>query len=156
MSEINANWGSVPPPPGVPGGHINHDDLAGFWSRFVAHLCDGLNTMVIILPFNFVAMAVGEKSGGGLVSYLGAAVSVYMLVRWTGERGGSPLRVRYGVIVVDANDGSFIGTRRAFFRWMMSLASQMVLLLGYLWVIWDPKKQTWHDKVANSVVVNRR
>lgn len=155
MSEINANWGSVPPP-GVPGGHISHDDLAGFWTRFIAHVCDGLNTMLVVLPFTAVAAQMEPGSAHDLVQTLGAAASVYMLVRWTGLRGGSPLRVRYGVIVVDANDGSFIGMRRAFFRWMMSLASQMVLLLGYLWMIWDPKKQTWHDKVANSVVVNRR
>ena len=27
------------------------------------------------------------------------------------------------------------------------------LLLGYLWSLWDDRKQTWHDKVVSSVVV---
>ncbi len=27
------------------------------------------------------------------------------------------------------------------------------LLLGYLWMLWDPEKQTWHDKLATTVVV---
>jgi uncharacterized RDD family membrane protein YckC len=26
-------------------------------------------------------------------------------------------------------------------------------LLGYLWMLWDKERQTWHDKFANSVVV---
>jgi uncharacterized RDD family membrane protein YckC len=25
--------------------------------------------------------------------------------------------------------------------------------LGYLWMLWDDKNQTWHDKVVNSVVI---
>ena len=29
-------------------------------------------------------------------------------------------------------------------------------LEGYLWVAFDPRKQGWHDKMANSVVVRRR
>ena len=85
----------------------------------------------------------------------GTIAGVYMLARWTGQRGGSPLRVRYGVLVIDEHDGSFIGTKRAFYRILMSYVSQMVLLLGYFWMLWDKDNQTWHDKVAKSVVVRR-
>ena len=60
-----------------------------------------------------------------------------------------------GVLIIDEQDGSFIGTQRAVFRIIMSYVSGLVLLLGYLWMLWDPKKQTWHDKVAKSVVVRR-
>ena len=28
------------------------------------------------------------------------------------------------------------------------------LLLGYLWPLWDKQNQTFHDKVANSIVVH--
>ena len=28
-----------------------------------------------------------------------------------------------------------------------------VTLLGFLWCLWDPEQQTWHDKVAGTVVV---
>jgi len=42
---------------------------------------------------------------------------------------------------------------RAFGRFAMSLVSGLVLLLGYLWMIWDSEKQTWHDKVARTYVV---
>ena len=32
----------------------------------------------------------------------------------------------------------------------MSIVSAVVLLLGYLWMLWDPEKQTWHDKVGRA------
>ena len=48
-----------------------------------------------------------------------------------------------------------IGTRRGFIRAVVRLASEFVLYLGYLWMIWDPKRQTWHDKAVKSIVVKR-
>ncbi len=34
--------------------------------------------------------------------------------------------------------------------------SGQVFYLGYLWMLWDDKKQTWQDKVVSSVVVRTR
>jgi uncharacterized RDD family membrane protein YckC len=28
-----------------------------------------------------------------------------------------------------------------------------VLYLGYFWMLWDREAQTWHDKLASTVVV---
>lgn len=28
-----------------------------------------------------------------------------------------------------------------------------ILLLGFLWALWDPNRQGWHDKLANTYVV---
>jgi len=35
----------------------------------------------------------------------------------------------------------------------LEFISNMVLNLGFIWAGWDPKKQTWHDKLAKTVVV---
>ena len=59
------------------------------------------------------------------------------------------------VRVLDAETGAFIGKGRAAKRIVMSWVSAVALFVGYLWMIWDPQKQTWHDKVARSVVVRR-
>lgn len=80
-------------------------------------------------------------------------VSTAALAYWIGNKGGSPLRVRLGVLVVDENDGSFIGSQRAVIRIAMSWVSGLVLLLGYISMLWNPRKQTWHDRVAHTVVV---
>jgi uncharacterized RDD family membrane protein YckC len=31
-----------------------------------------------------------------------------------------------------------------------------VLLLGFIWVGFDPRKQGWHDKLAGTLVVRSR
>ena len=33
------------------------------------------------------------------------------------------------------------------------ICRDLVFYLGYLWMLWDYEKQTWHDKVADDVVV---
>ena len=35
----------------------------------------------------------------------------------------------------------------------VSFLSFILFLLGYLWMLWDSQKQTWHDKAASSIVV---
>ena len=32
-------------------------------------------------------------------------------------------------------------------------ASGIPCFLGYFWMLWDSEKQTWHDKMAITVVV---
>lgn len=33
------------------------------------------------------------------------------------------------------------------------MISGSFLSLGYLWALWDPNKQTWHDKIAGTLVI---
>jgi uncharacterized RDD family membrane protein YckC len=173
MSESD-NW--QPPTPPTFGAEftapIHQEPRAGFWTRFLAHICDGLNSLIVAIPFQLIGLLFSDSSntsdadgfaglpGYGMGSYdlwsiLGTIATFFVLAYWIGSRGGSPLRVRLGVLVLDQNDGSFIGTKRAVYRGLMGYVSQLALLLGYLWMIWDPNKQTWHDKVAQSVVVKR-
>ncbi|MEC8486226.1 MAG: RDD family protein, partial [Actinomycetota bacterium] len=43
---------------------------------------------------------------------------------------------------------------RAFGRELFgNVISGQILYLGYLWMIWDKDRQTWHDKVAGTIVV---
>jgi len=35
----------------------------------------------------------------------------------------------------------------------VSLYVFLTIGLGYFWVIWDKRKQGWHDKLANTVVI---
>ena len=47
--------------------------------------------------------------------------------------------------------------RRAFGLVVLALIGRYIstipLFLGYFWMLWDPNKQTWHDKIANCLVV---
>jgi len=57
-------------------------------------------------------------------------------------------------LVIDANTGAPIGYGRATIRLLMTFINTWACYIGWIWVAFDPRKQGWHDKVANSVVVH--
>jgi uncharacterized RDD family membrane protein YckC len=57
-----------------------------------------------------------------------------------------------GIKVVAAAGGQ-VSWVQAIVREVFKLVSSYALLLGYLWMLWDKDKQTWHDKVAKTYVI---
>lgn len=158
MSNFEGNW-TPPPPPG------RDNDLAGFWIRFVAHLLDQISLLVIIIPLGLLGLTASGGAAAGL-SIVSALAASWLLAKWTSERGGSPWRARFGVLVLDTRSGAFLSMDRAFRRAafvnLLGVVTTYVpglialVLIDYLWMLWDPNKQTLHDKIAESKVVNRR
>ena len=119
---------------------------AGFWRRFAAALIDG-----ILLGIVSAILRAILGTGGGYA--LGTLITIGYFVYFHGTTGQTPGNAALSIRVVGKDDGEPIGYGRAFVRWLVSLISGIVFLLGYLWMLWDSEKQTWHDKAANAVVV---
>lgn len=120
---------------------------AGFFRRFWALFLDGIVLGIVVAPVE----ALLGRSYGGLV-----ALALY--VGYFGYFIGSPSGQTIGkralsIRVLDLNGGGSIGFNRAVLRYFASFLSTIVFFLGYFWMLWDPEKQTWHDKIAGSVVV---
>ncbi len=135
----------------------------GFGRRLVAIIIDAI---IIYIPVVLIASALGlgdANAEGGSVSVnlggggvlLNIAVSVlYDVILLTLLNGRTIGKVLLGVRVVGAN-GERITFGKALVRSLMKIVSIYVLFLGCLWVIWDGRKQGWHDKVASTLVVRR-
>jgi uncharacterized RDD family membrane protein YckC len=54
------------------------------------------------------------------------------------------------VVRLDARPVDFA---TAVVRTLGAFLSMICVGLGFLWVIWDPEKQTWHDKIAGTTVI---
>jgi uncharacterized RDD family membrane protein YckC len=123
-------------------------NYAGFGIRFVAWLIDAIIVGIITGILNALHL-------GALGALVGLAYFTYFI---GSEMGASVGMMALGLRVIPDGGGATesIGYMRAFIRWIMSIVSAIPIFLGYLWIIWDPKKQAWHDKVANSVVVRTR
>lgn len=162
-----------PPPAPPPGGYQQYGygygvgagafQYAGFWIRFAAAILDGL---ILAIPFvilnvafysNFtLSMGAGVFAGeAALVALLRNIVTaIYYAVLEGGPSGQTIGKRVCSIRVVDAETiQPGIGSGRAFGRYLMSLVSGLALGLGYLWMLWDSNKQTWHDKVVRSYVI---
>ena len=146
---------------------------AGFWPRFGAYFIDGIVAGIIVkismtvtmLPMTYY-LSQGYMSGNPqlgaippslpMALFLGISLSValqalYYILMW-GYRGATLGKMALKIKIV-STDGSPISYGAAFLRYIGTIISGIPFSLGYLWMLWDDKKQTWHDKIASTCVV---
>jgi uncharacterized RDD family membrane protein YckC len=166
MSESN-NWPAPNPAqagqssPSFQGAVLGREPLATFWQRLLGRILDSLNVFVLYLGYvmlvAIVLAATNVSDGDPIVAWLangGIIAFVALQVYWEGK-GGSFFRRGYGAVIVDASTGRPIGTARALLRIVVANFSLLAFGIGFLWMLWDPNNQTWHDKAARSLVVKR-
>ena len=120
-------------------------EAAGFWRRFAAAFIDALVVGIV----EFILRLILGAAGIALSLVFSAGYFTY----FHGSTGQTPGDAALGIRVLDIDDGQVIGYGRAFGRWLVSLVSGFVIVLGYLWMLWDKRGQTWHDKAAGSLPV---
>lgn len=120
-------------------------NLVGFGPRLLASIADGLLLGVLIGITGNVTGNM-ENGYGGII---GALYSVLLWVNWNGQTLGKKVM---GIKVV-REDGKPLGYPTAIIRYIGYYISGLFLFIGFLWVIWDPKKQGFHDKIAKTYVV---
>jgi len=120
---------------------------AGFGARFGAAFIDGL---ILAVPYLIIAFAINPLLGYAVYLLGGIAYFTYFEGGPTGQTIG---KKALGIRVIDFNTGGPIGNGRAFIRYIGRIVSGIPIYLGYFWMLWDQEKQTWHDKMATTVVV---
>lgn len=148
------------PPPSAPHADANAvPELASAGDRLAAVIVDGLVGVALVFAVGILSGFFGAISDalGGLVSLVGVlgywAVAFISGVMGEGRIGQSYGKHLMGLKVVSVHTGQPIGSPAAFGRNVMRVIGVYVLLLGVLWIIWDPQRQGWHDKAVGSVVV---
>jgi uncharacterized RDD family membrane protein YckC len=58
-----------------------------------------------------------------------------------------------GMSIVDAETGGTVPMGRLVLRYLGYYVSIFTLCLGFLWIIFDKRKQGFHDKIAGTVVI---
>ncbi len=150
-----------------------HDHYGGFWRRLLAFCIDlaVLNLVYAILLFaGALSHILGRVTGGAswtdAVAGVGAgfsllyvpavfAVTVLYFTYFIAVSGQTPGKMLLGLQVRRAAGGDMtFGI--ALLRLAGYLVSAAVFYLGFLWIVCDPRKQGWHDKIAGTVVFRLR
>jgi uncharacterized RDD family membrane protein YckC len=138
--------------------------LVGFWRRLVAAFLDSLLVGILAAAigqlFGVEVPAPSSVAGDngnlqfqpapGPFILVGLAYFTYFHATIAGQSIGNRIM---GIRVLDASTGRPLTYVRAFVRALMSGLSAIPFFLGYLWMLWEPRKRTWHDIVADSLVV---
>jgi uncharacterized RDD family membrane protein YckC len=120
--------------------------LAAWGDRVIAALVD----WVPVLLLNIVGTQLGTL--GTLISFVITAYAFY--IRYMeGERGATPGKRLTGLKVVKEADGQTIGGGMGIVRNIAHFVDAIICFIGFLFPLWDPKRQTIADKLVGTVVL---
>ncbi|HSE96693.1 MAG TPA: RDD family protein [Blastocatellia bacterium] len=141
---------------------VGQMEQAGFGLRYGAWMFDFLITLIAIMTFTFVVTAVSRRSVVGsntdlvLVSVLTLLLFVLNFIVLAGSNGQSAGMRILGIRIARV-DGRPFTIKDAVVRHLIGYPLSMAgFFLGFLWMLWDPRQQGWHDKLARTVVVMSR
>jgi uncharacterized RDD family membrane protein YckC len=133
-------------------------EYVGFWPRVGAALIDTLLILVVTVPL--VTAIYGKQywlsdswlkgPADFLINWVLPAGAV--LLFWI-YRQATPGKMAIKARIVDARTGAKPGSGQLIVRYLGYYVAMLPLMLGILWVAFDPRKQGWHDKLAHTVVV---
>ncbi|MDQ1517263.1 MAG: hypothetical protein QOE80_3093 [Actinomycetota bacterium] len=160
--------GAYPPPApyGVGSGPVAYG-LASLGQRIGGALVDALISGAIWVVGLIVLAATSSTSTdqygystsspnamGGLFMLLCVAGAFFYPVFFEGRPEGQTLGKKVaGSRVVRQSNGAPLGYGLAIGRLFARFADSFTFGLGLLWAIWDPQHQTFHDKIAGTLVV---
>jgi uncharacterized RDD family membrane protein YckC len=164
----------------------NEYQYAGFWLRASATIIDLILLTIITIPLLIMAYGaeqvfLSEKFIlGGIdlvISYIIPTLSTIAL--WV-YKSATPGKMIFNLTVVDEKTGNKLTVKQSFKRYFSYLiytfpiliglifsvsenqmdirfaASSLILLTGIIFLARDNKKQAWHDKIANTVVIRKK
>jgi len=131
--------------------------FAGWGQRVGAYLVDTL-----VLFVGYVPVLLGALVGGGagtFIQLIGVVTTIGVFV-WNiclqgGNTGYTVGKAALAIKLVKPETGQPIGAGIAFLRALCHIVDSLPCYIGYLWPLWDAKKQTFADKIVGSVVINQ-
>jgi uncharacterized RDD family membrane protein YckC len=141
-------------------------EYAGFWIRVGATLIDQVILLMItaypltqiygkgyFLPREDAPFTLVHGWADFLLSWVFPAVMILGFWVW---RCATPGKIAIRSIIVDAQTGERPSPGQFLLRYAGYFLSLLPFGLGFLWIVWDKRKQGWHDKIAGTVVVREK
>lgn len=141
--------GDVPPPPGMPpvpasGPTYDHADWV---LRAQGALVD------FIGPWLLYGIIYTINDLLGILAWI-AAISWTLYNAYLGGQTGQSYGKRWaGIRLVREADGQVIGGGMGIGRWFVHIVDSLACYIGWFWPLWDAKRQTFADKILNTVVI---
>ena len=133
--------------------------LASREKRVMAHVIDDF--ILSILLFIIISDSISSASTTEEVIFvINSLVLEFIVIKivyhtiFTAMYGGSIGKILIKIRIVHIDDFSSPNILTSFNRAFIRIFSETVFYLGFLWALFDPYRQSWHDKIAKTIVIN--
>ncbi len=133
-------------------------EYASFFRRLAAFLVDELAKAFVYLSIVLVVAMFGglpESASSGEIDPVALLPRLLLSVGYDWifwSQGWTPGTNALGIRIVRP-DGSAPGPVRGGIRALVAIPSAFFFFVGYAWMLFNPRKQTWHDLAAGVYVV---
>jgi uncharacterized RDD family membrane protein YckC len=122
---------------------------ADFLTRFIAIFIDAIVVSII----SSILSTTKGGSSSAISTMPGFLIGgLYYVLMWS-YQNGQTLGKKVMKIKVVREDGKPVDLTTSILRYIGYFISAFVFFLGFLWILFDSKKQGWHDKIAKTYVV---
>lgn len=118
-----------------------------------AKMKDGKDVNLHISPTGLEFIEAGRSRKKDPFPLFWLAYCILFLKLWNTTPGGKIMKLK--VVGCNCEVGAPLEWSHVLTRSLMTLISAAAGLLGFLWAFWDKEKKGWHDRLANTVVVDR-
>lgn len=135
---------------------MNDVQYAGFWIRVAATIIDTILLLIVLMPLAFLFVdtdAMMAGGGGAMAAILNYVAPALVIILFWVYKSATPGKMILKLRIVDADTGDKPSTAQFIGRYLSYYLSIIPLMLGFIWVAFDQRKQGWHDKLAGTVVI---
>ena len=126
---------------------INADsNYVGFFPRLGAAIIDAAAPILVTAIINILFINFPGILAPIFVSY--HAIFTYNL-------GQTPGKMLLGIQVVDDNHQKPTFRQIILREVIGKIIVFLAMFIGFIWIIWDPKKRGWHDYLGNTYVIRK-
>ncbi len=139
--------------------NIDQNLPLSFWRRLAAMVYDTLLLLsVLMIATGIIVIPLGMVTGEGEIAdnmlyrlYLMVLIIGYFVWPWL--RGGQTVGMRSWRARLVSMDGGGVELKQVLIRFFAALLSWAVMGLGFFWVLIDPAKLAWHDRLSNTRLI---
>jgi uncharacterized RDD family membrane protein YckC len=139
--------------------HREHIELADIKKRALAFFIDELllSLILMIVLWDAFSKAVTMEE---IIALTNTFVLEYMAMKiiyqtfFVMQYGATLGKIAMKIQVLEIQTLSYPSLLPAFNRATFRIISEMLFYLGFLWGTFDPLRRTWHDRTAQTLVVN--
>ncbi len=121
--------------------------------RLIAIIYDGF----LLFGVLFFAALIPSLIYGGPIQHplfsLYLYLVTYLFFGWFWTHGGQTLGMKAWRLKLISKDGGNIGWDKALIRFLFASLSWLILGMGFLWALFDRNKQTLHDHLSRSQLI---
>jgi uncharacterized RDD family membrane protein YckC len=136
---------------GAPQGYGEQGPVPGAYASWGQRVLSSL--LDYFVPFIVAGIIYGINKPFGTIVYIAAFAYSLFQAYQAGQTGQSIGKKTIGIRLISEKTGQPIGGGMGIGRYFLHIIDGIPCYLGYLWPLWDAKKQTFADKILSTVVV---